>query len=369
MPITHALAEIAPTSLHALQDAINGHLTRYESYLANIASTRAGILESLSTTFVRSTNMPAWTTRFVDGELRAISAATEPMRPSSIATIAAAIDGWQHAFQDESDRAITAALTNPFAETVREIRKASSFLARIDDDEEVYAIERAVTLADLELRSANDVAMGLEPEDELVVQPPRRPLLVPRQQRIELQRNAELLEDTDLESSLALIPVGPVVLTAREVIAIVMDINENTVLPSGKAIFKVTHRFVRVTAELPFTLVVDRRTLADFIDDLYWLFYESAGSNSLRFHTSTGGPLADDASDVGFAIKRLRNFLRHDPEHGSEKEIERKFEAIHHDLKVRGFDRWPRTRKEYGLLRRVLLRETLTFVQTLRKAL
>jgi hypothetical protein len=117
-----------------------------------------------------------------------------------------------------------------------------------------------------------------------------------------------------------------------------------------------------------FGVPVSRQTFADFIDDLYWLLYEAPGSGSLRYLTEQGGPFSRDDCEVVFAVKRLRNYYRHDPEHGSAADIAKKLAAVDADLRARGVPRL-RSRNDYRLLHRVLLQEVTAFLQKLRNAL
>jgi hypothetical protein len=305
-------------------------------------------------------------------ELQRIGEATETFRfTTASAAIATALDGWRSTLDylhDINDTGFASALfANPLLESVRSIRASSAMLARHPADSMERAIEQSILLCDAELRTANDTIVSLPPPDEeLIVAPPRR-LYVPQVHRIELRRMQVDLADADIDELFVALPSGQLVLLAREVIDLVVDINEARTVSGGELIFKLTLRVMRVCAELPFAIALDRSTFADFIDDLYWLLYEGPGANSLRYITAHGGPFDASECEIIFVIKRLRNFYRHDVEHGSDSDIKKKFEAITADLSPRGFVVLPRTRDDYRRLQRVLLEEVTTFLRALQE--
>jgi len=303
-------------------------------------------------------------------EMKLIADAAEAIRvPTGIAAIATAMDGWSStlgALHHENAAFASTIISNPLAESARSLRIASTMLARCPGDVAMErTIEQAILLGDAELRATNETILAFAASDvELIVPPPRR-LYAPQLHRIELRRMQDDLEDADVEDLLVALPSGQLVLLAREVINLVIQINEVRTIAGEGSMFKQTDRVMRVCCELPFAVALTRSTFADFIDDLYWLFYEAPGAGSLRYLTAHGGPLADDDCEIVFVIKRLRNFYRHDPEHGSDREIEKKFEAIAADLAAHGFNALPRTRDHYRRLQRVVLEEVAAFLRML----
>jgi hypothetical protein len=155
------------------------------------------------------------------------------------------------------------------------------------------------------------------------------------------------------------------ILVAREAVGILIELADSYTVSTP--IFKMMERVARACAELPFAVPVDRRTFADFIDDLYWLLYESPGSGSLRYLTEHGGPCGREDCEIVFVIKRFRNYYRHDLEHGSERDIQKKMDAVREDLRARGVEHLG-SRGAYRTIHRVLLDETLTFLRKLRAA-
>ena len=293
--------------------------------------------------------------------------------PSASAALATALDGWTNVLRTTDDDLLTSAFANPLATSAQHFRESAAMLAAGPKPDVARAIERAVLLADVELRATSDALVQLTtPTVELdTVEPPARRLYVPRLQRIELRRAAAVLEfdaDADLDDLLATIPIGQAVLVAREVLALFNELVAAQQGSNRPAIFKVTARVTRACAELPFGAPVDEPTFADFIDDLYFLLYESPGAKSLRYLAENGGPFTRADCETVFVIKLLRNYYRHDLEHGADREIEKKFEDVREILRARGVEH-PRTRNDYRALHRVLLEEVASFLRKLRKAL
>lgn len=367
--LNRAMLGVAPTSFQSLLEAANTRNSLFERYTSDGLFARSSALESLQS--VREGILgekffsSEWLRPQLLGDLTAISETFSVLRDSQAATVASALEGWR----EVRELALAGVSVNPLAETARFLRRSSETLARQENPIVTQAVETAVALTDIELRATRDLLEGMDVDDEPETVPERR-LVVPRRQQYEVQRHAEALDGLDLEEVLGILPVGQVVLVAREVVGVVVEINQASLLAGSPPIFKLTQRVSRVFAELPFTLATNERTFADVIDDLYWLVYEAPGSGSLRFLKANGGPIADTECEIVFVIKRLRNFFRHDPEHGSAREIEKKLEAVRADLSKRGFPQGlPRTRREYEHLHRLLLEETAAFLRLLQSRL
>lgn len=258
---------------------------------------------------------------------------------------------------------------NPVEEALRSLTVSTRLLASAEAPADQRAIERSILLTDAELRMSENLLNRFDVQDLDVTPVSRRRLLVPGIQRQQLRRRASAIENLELDDLLAAIPIGQAIQPAQEILSLIADINEERVAAGDEPMFKLTVRLQRVITELPQTAALDRSSFADFIDYLYWLFYEAAGTAKLRYHTDGGGPLNDTTCSVVFFVKRLRNFFRHDLEHGSDRDIAKKFADVHDDLVVRGLERLPRTREEYLQFQRNLLEEALAFVRVLRESI
>jgi hypothetical protein len=103
-----------------------------------------------------------------------------------------------------------------------------------------------------------------------------------------------------------------------------------------------------------------------FIDCLYWLFYEGAGSDKLRFLAQHGGPLVDGECKVIWDIKILRNKLyRHDPDHGDQASIKGSYRSLGEALGRLGFAHQPYNASHYRSLHRALVRQVVVFLSQL----
>jgi hypothetical protein len=370
-----ALAAAVPAGAHHLFDAIERQRAAYEGFL-DIATTSRGATTQLferlqvdATRHLRELSFGG-VGRTLETEIARVHAAALGIySPTASAALATALGGWTSILDTYDEAALGSAFVNPLAESVRYFRETSVMLARAPEPVIARAMERSLLLTDAELRATDDALLRLQPtlEGEEEEPPPRR-LLVPWAQRIELRRAGDLLDEhADLDDVLAALPTGQVVLVAREVVDLFLDIVEERG-GGGVKIFRMTARVARACAELPFALPVSRQTFADFVDDLYWLLYEAPGARSLRYLSEHGGPFSLQDCDFIFVVKRLRNYYRHDLEHGSDRDIEKKFAEVREDLRARGVER-PQSRGDYRALHRVLLEEVAMFLRKLREAL
>lgn len=117
---------------------------------------------------------------------------------------------------------------------------------------------------------------------------------------------------------------------ARRVLELVVLCNE-----AGKTselrteIFKPTTRLMTVFIELPWISSSDKWRFGDLIDCLYFIFYEGAGKDKLRFLEENGGPLAKTDCDLIWCIKHLRNkWIRHDADHGNKNDIQKSWAEL-----------------------------------------
>ena len=80
---------------------------------------------------------------------------------------------------------------------------------------------------------------------------------------------------------------------------------------------------------LPWLIPYDEKSFGKFVDGLYFIAYEGAGKDKLRFLKDYGGPLTPEECDVIWSIKTLRNkWLRHDVDHGKESDIDKSWKSL-----------------------------------------
>jgi hypothetical protein len=213
---------------------------------------------------------------------------------------------------------------------------------------------------------ADGVSDATIDEDELFA--PDRPLALGRRQQDEMLAAADVGDGAG--QLIAAAPSSRVVALAREIMELVFRINQASQARGGSDIFKPTNRLLQAFLRLPWLDAHTESLLGDVVDDLYFTLYEGAGKDKLRFLRDHGGPLDRDGCDVVFCIKHLRNkWLRHDPEHGSKKEIEKSYATLSGQVQRLGLPRLPRNPADYRLLQRNLLAEVRSFLETLLAAL
>ena len=107
---------------------------------------------------------------------------------------------------------------------------------------------------------------------------------------------------------------NPLAITVGEIRTHVYRLNKSYSAKHGEDMFKATNETTKAFAglEIPAT---DKQKYGDLLDSLYFLFYEGSGACK-----RLGDPVPDFAMDVKF----LRTALRHDVDHGDEKDVAKK---------------------------------------------
>ena len=124
---------------------------------------------------------------------------------------------------------------------------------------------------------------------------------------------------------------------------------------------------VEATVTLARLVPSNKTAFADFIDCLYWIFYEGAGKDKLRYLVVNGGSLVEGDCDVIWAIKTFRNkWLRHDPDHGDSAKIRSSYKTLREILQHFGFPRLPDNARDYKRLQMCLVNALIDFMETLK---
>jgi len=104
----------------------------------------------------------------------------------------------------------------------------------------------------------------------------------------------------------------------------------NRLYPHSEKLFKYTDQFIEACLCLTQFFGVDKGAFCQIVRWLYFIFYEGAGADNLRFLTS--GLVTPDEAEVVFDVKHFRNWhCDHDIEHGTPSDIsdkKRKFSAL-----------------------------------------
>jgi len=186
-------------------------------------------------------------------------------------------------------------------------------------------------------------------------------------QRTELvlvaRRSPDALEDP---ATIDALPSFDYTRTAQAVCGLIPLINQQCAARGEEEIFKPTNQLIRALVTLPNLIAVSRDLFAQFIDCLYFMVYEGAGKDNLRFL----GRVPDAAVEPVWAIKHLRNYdLRHDVEHGKPREIEKKQLGLGQDYyRLIGVPT-PRTRRDFRNAQLALLRQVESLLRGISDAI
>lgn len=204
------------------------------------------------------------------------------------------------------------------------------------------------------------------PEDMDAPDSPRQ-LDAPYVQQNELLLLTEVGDETDAEAISALVASTQEVALSRRVLELVAVCNEAAKTSStGVEIFKPTTRLLSVFSDLPWVLPRDKSGFGEVVDCLYFIFYEGAGKDHLRFLDKYGGPLTEDDCDLIWCIKHLRNkWSRHDADHGSDRDIRKSWAELTSQFRWLGLAQFPSSPEHFQQLHRNLLESAIMFLETI----
>lgn len=153
---------------------------------------------------------------------------------------------------------------------------------------------------------------------------------------------------------------------AREILTLLLKCNDVTDSSGRPRIFHITQRIAVVINELPQIIVLDRRSLGDFIDELYIALYEGAGTDNLRYLKKFDGMLDEDECGVIWRIKHFRNlWLRHNIERGTESDIRKRKKQLSDDLSFYELTHLPVRSHEFRNLQLAILKDVNAMLQAL----
>jgi hypothetical protein len=201
-------------------------------------------------------------------------------------------------------------------------------------------------------------------EAALAVLPPQNLYQVQRAELVLVARTSpDALEKEEVVDSL---PSFEYTKVAQALCALVPLINQQCAARGDREIFKPTNQLIRALVTLPNLIAVSRDMFATFVDCLYFVIYEGGGGNSLRFL----GLLDDSQAAPVWAIKHFRNLdLRHDVEHGTSKEIQKKQLALAEDYSRLIGVPTPRTRRDFRNAQLTLLKQAVAMLRAISDAI
>lgn len=201
-------------------------------------------------------------------------------------------------------------------------------------------------------------------DDQLVSMP--RLLAGPFIQQEELLDLSEVDDEEEVDVLVSRSPAAQASERSRDVLTLTTCCNKAICVKGAAEIFKPTTKVMEVFTDLPWLTPQDEKTFAEFIDCLYFILYEGAGKDNLRFLNDHGGPLTRGDCQVVWCIKILRNkWLRHDVDHGKQSDIERSWGDLATHLRWLGLEGYPRSRADFQRLHQRLLEEVRDFLSRL----
>jgi hypothetical protein len=140
-------------------------------------------------------------------------------------------------------------------------------------------------------------------------------------ERDELMNRAALDEDASLTKVAEGADTVRLAESIRELLTCIVDCNEAARFRGKDNVFSHTNRSLRASARLPLLLPRDLNCLKEAVEHLYFLIYEAAGSDNLRFEAGKSEcgvfQRTEDPFGAVMDLKFLRSkWLCHDPEHG-----------------------------------------------------
>jgi len=236
-----------------------------------------------------------------------------------------------------------------------------------DPTRDVAACLRAsLNLAGQQMLSISDALCGLVavPDDD--EEPDQIGVLnAPFAQQDELLGCHAVEDENDTGAMTGNSATAQTVQLARCVLELVTQCNEaGKTSGSCGEIFKPTTRLMTVFSDLPWIAATDRSRFFEVVDCLYFIFYEGAGNDNLRFLDRHGGPLTDADCDLVWCIKHLRNkWSRHDADHGKEKDIQKSWEEVAAKFRWLGLAQYPSDSCHFRHLQQQLLVEAENFLR------
>jgi uncharacterized protein (DUF1778 family) len=247
-----------------------------------------------------------------------------------------------------------------------------SLMRNTSDSRVVKALNASLMLADNQ-HLANIDALTSFPldfvDDDIS---PTRNLTTPFVQQEELLALSDVSNEEDIDLLVSQSPAAQESERARGILNLTMHCNKARCIKEKglQNIFTPTTKLMEVFADLPWITPQEEETFGKFIDCLYFLVYEGAGTDNLRFHEKHGGPLSDDDCKVVWCVKILRNkWLRHDADRGKESDINKSWDNLNSYFQWLGLSGYPRSASDYRKLHRRLLKEIEDFLAKLLRAI
>jgi hypothetical protein len=186
-------------------------------------------------------------------------------------------------------------------------------------------------------------------------------------QQAELSEPPDIINPQNIDELIEKSPAAGAAERVLDMLRLIPQVNASAKLSGRSDILKPTTRMIEATVDLVALVPSNKAAFADFIDCLYWLFYEAAGRDNLRYLTSNGGPCSDVDCEVIWSIRAFRNkWYRHDPDHGEPTGVRRSYKTLKEALQRFGFTQLPVNAGDYRRLHLALVIELIQFLEQLR---
>ena len=273
-----------------------------------------------------------------------------------------------------------------------DLTSAASIGIPIPDYPKVYPDLTSVSLAGMRFDDQSKIGSYLADVASAAFKMPDHPKVYPDQARItsDDMQNSEIYEidlDRDVEIPQILLQVSPTfprlnkihlkqilknneeAMTRKEIYDVLKLrnlCNDAANLAKGREIFKNTNKASDAIVDICCVFPNDKVSFGNFIDNLYILFYEGAGDDKLRFLKDDGGVLEENECEFIWCVKHLRNkWLRHDPDHGSEKKIRASRDTLRNAFRGLGLSRYPTGPEDFLYLHSKLVKESRKFLEAI----
>lgn len=260
---------------------------------------------------------------------------------------------------------LTERLLAPYDAYSKFARVALSSVKRVASPERL-GLSTALTFAGAEISAAEAIITETLDEDwseesQLLPSPPRPNAF--RQLRSELVV-IQVPVDATPADLVSFSPTADLMDGGRRFAGLILDCNTNAALRGRPSIFTYTATMIEALQTLPFTVATDRDGLARVVDALYFVLYEGAGTDNLRYLAN--GLLTDAECDVVWRVKHLRNkWLRHDPERGDDRNVRKSRQVLSEAFEAFGIQGLPRLRNDYVQLHRALIHKAVLLLESL----
>lgn len=181
-------------------------------------------------------------------------------------------------------------------------------------------------------------------------------------QAVELAGTSSVIHPVPISELILLSPGAALAAKARRVARLVVACNRAAVYHGRAELVRPTTMVMESLADLSWIVVNDHDSFARFIDHLYFILYEGAGTARLRYHDYL------DASAILpiAAIKNLRNKLfRHDGDQGSAVANTYSWRELRESMVAIGITRLPTSSAEYRSAQERLLDLVSVFLDQL----